>query len=91
MEHSEMKNMSEEHIHRKLDELCIQQKCFVSITTMPSKAPEESTEQDVPQDHWNCYQHDTMFGENVLSSCIIYHYEITWSRRLRELIKEHTD
>jgi hypothetical protein len=31
--------MSEEYNHRKLDELCIQEKWFATITTVPSKAP----------------------------------------------------
>jgi hypothetical protein len=37
--HLEMKHRSEEYNHRKLDELCIQQMCFVNNTTVPSKAP----------------------------------------------------
>jgi hypothetical protein len=36
--HSEMKNKPEEYFHRKLVEICIQQRSFVNTTTMSSKA-----------------------------------------------------
>jgi hypothetical protein len=35
--HSEMKNKPEEYSHRKLDEICIQQKSFVNTATVTSK------------------------------------------------------